>query len=279
MGDRFDQLPAEGLGQRLARLVRGAREVCPSSTLEDKAFVEHVGRKLAAATDPAATLEGLHGADLFLACACARGDTAALALFEPLVKGLDGTLARVGLAPAAIEESKQRLRDHLLVGGTGGPAILGYSGRGPLRAWIKVAAVRIGIKLARSEQRELPVSESVLQDGALEIEDPELRYLKDHYRDAFREALHQAIAQLQSRELNLIRLHYLDGLTTTQVGAIYRVHQATASRWLDRARRTILAGTRRVLMEQLRVDRSEYESIMRLINSRLDVTLRSFFLE
>jgi len=273
MGAAFDALPPEGLGQRLLELVRAGREACPSTSAPgSEAFLAHLGRKLASAPDPAAALAGLHSADLFLALACAAGDSAAVAGLERHVAKLDGTLARVGLGPSEIEEAKQRLRDHLLVGGASGPAILSYSGRGPLRAWIRVAAVRVGIKLRQREKRELPVDDEAL---ALGLDDPELHYLKENYRHAFRTALHEAIAGLESRELNLIRLHYVDGLTTTQIGALYRVHQATASRWLERARSAILAGTRRALMDQLQVDRSEYESIMRLIKSRLDVTLRS----
>jgi RNA polymerase sigma-70 factor (ECF subfamily) len=271
MGDAFDRLPRQALEGRLRALIRAGRDLCPAPALADETFLSHLGRKLAAVADPAEALERLHGPDLFLACACASGDSTAVARLETLVGRLDNTLRRIGLATAAIEEAKQRLRDHLLVGGAAGPAILSYSARGPLQAWIRVAAVRIAIKLARSEQREVP-----LQDDALDLDDPELRYLKAHYRDAFRDALHQALAGLESRELNLIRLHYVDGLTTTQIGALYRVHQATASRWLERARGAILAGTRRALMEHLHVDRAEYESIMRLIGSRLDLTLRSF---
>ena len=137
----------------------------------------------------------------------------------------------------------------------------------------------MALRAAQRGKKEVPVEERVLSSLPLETEDPELHYLKEHYRDAFRAAVREAIAGLDTRQTNLIRQHYIDGLTTHQLGGLYRVNQSTAARWLERARQQILAHTRRGLMERLQVDRGEYESIMRLLQSHLDVTLRSFLIK
>lgn len=271
----------ERLERRLEEIVQTARAAWPDFALEPAALVQHVARCVARSPDPRAALDNLLATDLFLAWACGQGDAAAVAALEQqVIPAVNPALARLELSPAALEETKQVLRQHLLVAAADRqPAILGYAGRGPLRAWVKVAAVRVALKALQRGKKEVPVEERVLASMPLKTEDPELHYLKEHYREAFREAVRQAIAGLDTRQTNLIRQHYLDGLTTHQLGALYGVNQSTAARWLERARQVILASTRAGLMERLKVDRGEYESIMRLLHSHLDVTLRSFLIK
>ena len=57
------------------------------------------------------------------------------------------------------------------------------------------------------------------------------------------------------------------------IGSIYRVHRATASRWLVRAREALLDGVRRSLMDQLGANAAEVESILVLVHSQLDLSL------
>ena len=269
------------LERQLVELLRTAGAAWPDCSVEPRLFVEHLARSVAGAEDLQAALDGLQAADLYLACACGHGDPAAVAALEQqVIPAVDVALARLKLQPAAQQEAKQVLRQHLLVAREERPpAIHGYAGRGPLKAWVKVAAVRIALKALQHGKKEVPVEQQVLQALPLPSRDPELHYLQEHYREAFKVALLQALAGLDTRQTNLIRQHYLDGLTTYQLGALYRVHQATAARWLERARQTILSGTRQGLMRHLEVDRDEYESIMRLIHSHLDVTLRSFLIK
>jgi len=54
------------------------------------------------------------------------------------------------------------------------------------------------------------------------------------------------------------------------------VHRATVARWIAKARETLLTETRTLLMKRLRVDQNEFESIMRLIQSRFDVSIHHF---
>ena len=261
----------------LEQVVAGAREAWPDLPLEPAKLVAHVAGCVARSDDPVAALDCILVGDVALAWAAARGDAAAVAAFEEqTMPAVDPALARLDLAAVAVDETKQALRQHLLVGDARPPALLSYAGRGPLRAWVKVAATRMALKALQRGKREVPVEERVLGAMPLETEDPELHYLKEHYRDAFKAAVREAIAALDARQTNLICQHYLDGLTTHQLGALYRVNQSTAARWLERARQAILDTTRRGLMERLQVDRGEYESIMRLLHSHLDVTLRSF---
>ena len=51
------------------------------------------------------------------------------------------------------------------------------------------------------------------------------------------------------------------------------MHRSTVARWRADARDKLLAGTRRFFREQVRVSAGEFDSILRLIGSQLDVSL------
>ena len=53
-----------------------------------------------------------------------------------------------------------------------------------------------------------------------------------------------------------------------------RVHRATVARRITRARDALLSGTRRRLMMRLKLDRSELDSVMRMIESNVHVSLQ-----
>ena len=97
--------------------------------------------------------------------------------------------------------------------------------------------------------------------------------MKELYRRAFREAFTAAMGTLDAREKNLLRQHFVDGLTIDEIGPLYEVHRATAARWVSRARERLLDETRREFMKRAKVGPKECESVLRLVRSRLDVTL------
>jgi RNA polymerase sigma-70 factor (ECF subfamily) len=98
--------------------------------------------------------------------------------------------------------------------------------------------------------------------------------LKQKYREAFRQSFVEAVAALPPRERNLLRQNVIDGLSIDDLGKLYGAHRATAARWLAEARKELLAGTRVRLVERVGIPEDECDSIMRLVHSQLDVTLR-----
>lgn len=225
------------------------------------------------------TFDGLAIEDLYLSCACARGDVQALALLErhqfPAVRA---ALLRMRLAPEVIDELQQRLREQLFVSSGDGPTrIVEYRGRGALASWLSVSAVRAAYKLLERERREVPDEDERLARLSVSERDVETRYLKPHYRAAFKNAFGAAMGQLPDRDKNLLRQHYLDGLTLEQLAVLYRTHRATAARWLSSARQALLDRTRACLVEQLRVPFADCDSIIRMAQSQLDVTLHRLF--
>ena len=70
-------------------------------------------------------------------------------------------------------------------------------------------------------------------------------------------AFEQAIAELTADERNMLRLHFLDGLTVRELGRLYDTTASTVSRWMKQARTKIVDATRRLLGERLALSASE----------------------
>jgi RNA polymerase sigma-70 factor (ECF subfamily) len=245
---------------------RTGRDAHPAVHVDEAPFRAFVaGREIA----------GRHVADLYLACGLALEDPAALATFESttlpaVARGLGG----LSPSPDARNELLQTLRERMLVAKDGKRGITAYDGRAPLAIWLRVCAARLGIREAGRAQRAAHVEDDQLEQLAPGVPDPELAYLRAHYGDRFRTAFAEAVADLEPRERNLLRPAVIDGLGIDQIAAIYHVHRATAARQLERARRRLVEATRERMQAALGVSDTELESIMRVLMSMADVTLR-----
>jgi RNA polymerase sigma-70 factor (ECF subfamily) len=215
-----------------------------------------------------------HATDLYLACACAEGAAEALAAFEAhFGPGIDAALARMRLDAATIDDIRQLVRQKLFVAPA--PAIRDYRGVGELGAWVRVVTVRTALNHLRDQRGELPLDEGMLLAMIVPGNDPELELMKRAYRDQFRAAFGEAVAALPARSRLLLSMHFIDGLPIERIGAVHRVHRTTASRWLADAQASLLAATRAGLMTRLHIGRAELDSIMRLIQSNLELNLDS----
>jgi RNA polymerase sigma-70 factor (ECF subfamily) len=104
--------------------------------------------------------------------------------------------------------------------------------------------------------------------------DLEVDYLKGHYRAVFEAALKETLTELPVQQRNVLRLSFVEGLSIDEIGALHGVHRATAARWIAAAREAILDGTRRRLRSDLSLSDSEFDSVVRLVQSQLEVSLR-----
>ena len=265
----------EALESILLERWQAAREAWPEVPLDEEVFASRLAACVDGRDDPLATLGELRVPDLYLAWACLEGDSRALARFErEFAPTIAAALARLRIGNDAVEELLQALREQLFVATPKrGSALLGnYSGRGQLRNWLRIIAVRTAGKFLDKGRREVQMSESMLGDLGGSSGDPELEHLKRTYRGAFRGAFERALGDLDQRDRLLLAHTYVDRLNVDEIGAIYKVHRATAARRVARARETLLKLTRQILMREIKVDRHEYDSIMRLIESQLPVT-------
>ncbi len=251
-----------------------ARAAWPEFTVDPAAFMRFVAVR---AFDGG--LEGLKTVDLYATCACADGSSRAMVALETrYFPPIDAALARMRLATGAVDDVKQGLRRLLFVGDeVSPPRITEYTGRGELRGWLRVTAVRAALKLLKKDKRETlvdEIAEDVMRHAVGAQADPEMLYVKEVYRAQFRTAFQAALESLSDRDKNLLRQHVVDDLSIDDLGGLYQVHRATAARWLTSAREQLLTRTRTEFMQNARISRDECDSILRLVQSQLDVTIR-----
>lgn len=269
-----------GLEAVLLAAIDAGEGAWPELRMGREVFAAALGQRLhdVAVGELAAGLAGLDHAGLYLAHACVQGDARALARFDArCIADLDAALRAAGVPEGQVVEAKQRVRHKLLVAGPEGPPRLAsYAGRGDLRGFVRVVAVREGIGLlrqtARREAHEVPAADELLERATVG-EDPELLLMKETHRAALREAFAAALGQLTGRERTLLRMAVVDGLTVDQLGAAFQVHRATAARWLASVREALFKSTRRELMGRLRLDGREFESWIRVIQSRFEISV------
>ena len=89
--------------------------------------------------------------------------------------------------------------------------------------------------------------------------------MKELYRDAFKVAFGEAIGGLDARDKNVLRQHFVDGLTVDDLGKVYGVHRATAARWVQKAQGELLKSTRKRFAEHAKVGARECDSVLRLV--------------
>lgn len=210
----------------------------------------------------------------------AAGDRDALARYErELVPMIDAQLRRRGLADDVIADIQQTLRTRLFVGEGDGPAVARYEGRGALKSWVLVSALREAVRARQRTAREPPVGDDALIALADRADAGPPSIDKERYRDAFRTAFRGALAALSPRDRVLLRMHVLDGLTIDQIGALQGVHRATAARWIERAREDVSRNVRRELMKQLGTDPFEADEVLQWVQSRIELSLSALVTE
>jgi RNA polymerase sigma-70 factor, ECF subfamily len=255
-----------------------ARMHWPRVKLDEEQLVTFIGERLSG-PDLVAALAAAPAADLALAAACAAQEPSAHAAFDEVLSEVDAAGAATGAQKDQIEEVKQLLRVQLLVPKEGKPAgIAGYRGRGPLRGWLRITATRELIRHKKKQTREVSFSQSLdkyLSSGV----DPALEQLKSEYRTEFALALNEAIEDLTPEDRTLLRQAIVDDMSIDAIGAAFGVHRATAARWLTRARASLVSATHRRLAARLKLPVEQIESVIRLVQSKLDASVIRYLKE
>lgn len=269
---RTEDAPASEIELLLRTLLVDARATWPGLNVPDDAFVAYVAERVPEGA-LSVGLRALH-VDLYLACGCVAGDPPAVAAFQrTIIADLDARI--VPAAADRIDELRQLVIEKALVA-EGTPPIATYRGRGPLHAWVRVTAVRISIDLVRVKPSERSLADASLDAIADGAADPELAHVKMTYKAELKQSIETAAAQLTARDRNLLRYSLLDGLSIDELARIYKVHRATAARWLVSARDALGAATRRDLATRLGLPREELVSLMRVVESQLEISWSRF---
>ena len=255
--------------QALAALCTEAAAAWPDVKVEPAEVIRVIAAKLGGDDPPSLTTAAV--IEVYLAIACARGDNAAVAAFDrAYLEVVPQALAGMKLPAATVEDVRSMVRDKLLLAdGSRPPRILDYAGRGRLRGLVQVTATRTAIDRIRLEEREaeLPARElAASTDVALSL-------IKAQYREAFSAGFARAVAAASRRDRNLLRLHFLGGVTLEQLAQMYSVHRATVVRWLAAAREAVFAATREHVADQIDAPADELDEMFDLVKSRVELSV------
>jgi RNA polymerase sigma-70 factor (ECF subfamily) len=255
-------------------LWKAARATWPGVELSLASFAAYCSARVDEHGCGSVGLAPLNTADLYLACACLEGAPGAVEVFDQaFLASVPRTVARIDSSPGFADEVCQRLREKMFVG-VGRPGKLAdYSGRGPLAAWVRVAALRTALNLQESNGRAHLELADEIAFAAPNTPDPEMEYLRNRYRPAFLAAVRAALEALPEDRRRVLRLHVVGRLSTTQIGAMLGVNQSTVVRWLASARKAVRADTYKRLMATLGLGAAELHSLVGVLLSRLDFSL------
>lgn len=241
----------------------------PALDVDETAFAAWMGER-AGSWDEVPTLDA---AALYLTCAVAHDVPGAVEAFGDAHGGdVDLALRRGGLSTDAMDDARQLVLTKLLAPGS--EKLRQYVGRGPLSHWVRAVAVRQAISLSRKRgPMERVVAEPSDADADVAA-DPELAFLKAHYRDRFKAAFSAVLDDLEAPDRTLLRLRFVEGLTLDQLARVRDVHRATIARHLARLRKTLLNDVRARLSAEAGLGSdTELESVLRLVESNLELSL------
>ena len=245
--------------------VRAGREKWPELALDPRVFLAHVARHADSGNDPLLA----NAADMWLACACANAVAGAHEAFERTLRDeVSRAVRRIDPSRAFADAVAQVLRTKMLVGDA--PKIAEYAGRSSLRAWIRTAATRAALNLrrdARDDRRE------TLDPGIEGVVDEETAHLKRRYGAAFEAALESALSRLEPGHRTLLRMHYSERVPLERIAALYHVSRSTMARRIAEARESVVGDVQTQLRANLRLTRSEVDSLTAFVLSVVDVSV------
>ena len=239
----------------------------PALSVSFETFAEHCSRVLT---------EGeslpLEPADLYLCCACTAARPEALQLFETEGKTVaEAAIRRIDDRDDFVRDALQELWNKLLLGEQA--RVRSYSGRGPLSAWVRVAATRVALDRRRAYQRSAHRQVELTERLAATEVNLEASLLKARFGQAFQAALRASVADLSEQERNVLRMHVVGRCSIDEIGLAYGAHRATAARWIERARGKIYQDVRRELCAEHKLTASEFHSLATLIGAELELSL------
>jgi RNA polymerase sigma-70 factor, ECF subfamily len=208
-------------------------------------------------------------AEVYLACACAAGVAIAIRCFEDkYFRCIPAVVGRLGLSASDADEIAQTLRQRLFVGTDGVPKVTEYAGQGQLAGLVQVAATRIGLNLRRGRER---IADEPAPDAPSEANDA--AYAKAEYRAHVRRALEDAAAALPARDRTILRMHLVERASIDDIAAVYRVHRATAARWVTAAREALIRESRDRFLTLAKLEDDDTPGLASFVESQLTLSL------
>lgn len=256
----------------IAQAFAQGQERWPKLRLTAEAYTAHV-EALYPGLDPSA-LQDVQLIDLVLAASLTQGDPAAISVFEAEYLAPVAPRLRRYVA-VGIEDLMQELRTRLLVASPQSKARIAlYTGQGPLTAWVRTAAIRLGINTSQQMQKaaqrdQLAWAEKV----ATHVEvDPELNEVRRRYAGALSEAYRDAARQLDPEQRAILYLSVGRRVGIDRLAKMYGLHRSTVARRVSAAKEALADLTRRAALKRISASPATMSSIEQLIHSQVDIS-------
>lgn len=207
-------------------------------------------------------LETLQIGDLALACGCARGDELAwdhfVREFRPVLYRVADTLAPGGPGREIADSLYADLYGLEERDGHRRSLFTYYHGRSSLAAWLRSVVAQRSVDRGREARRVAPLPEGAeavpyAPHGAASTLDPDRARLVR----ALRRAVAAAFAGLEPRARLRLALYYAQGLTLAEIGRSLGESEATVSRKLAAARKSVRVDVERWLRREAALSEPE----------------------
>ncbi len=247
-------------GALVAELFGQVREQAETYTLDAETFLTALWRSIekskVAEDKIAAHLRALRIADVALAAACVEGSAKA---WEILLETLRAPLRAAGRSMAG--DRGEELADSLFgeLYAKRASKLASYAGRSSLAGWLRAVLQQSWIDRLRSEKHVVQ-----MDDDAPEPAAPPAADAVEQSQNAriVRGALASGMAALPPRQKLLLDFYYSHGLTLREAAALVGVHEATASRELDRARAALKSHLTEILRREHRLEAHAAEALL-----------------
>jgi RNA polymerase sigma-70 factor, ECF subfamily len=103
--------------------------------------------------------------------------------------------------------------------------------------------------------------------------DPELSVMRRRYHGDVDESFRAALGQLTDRSRSVLRYQLVRKWSVAEIAEVYKRAPSTVNRWLAEAREELGEKVRHELAGRLAIDKSEVDSIVRLVQSRIELSL------
>lgn len=257
------------LDAQLVALYREGNTAWPAFVLAPVAYANALAPRSVAIGE----LPALCAGDLYLAIASTSGDAAAITAVEDLSFGeLDHAARKTGATAAQTDDVRSDLRRLLFVAEpTRAAGIATYAGRGSLAAYVRVIATRALVRVVQRGRREVELEAAVLDEAGPHV-DPVLAQLGAH-RETVARAVAEACAALDRDDRALLRYAIVEGWSIDRLAALYQIHRTSAWRRVGTARERLGELIRDRVAAHLAIGRDEVDSIVRALQSRVEVSL------
>jgi RNA polymerase sigma-70 factor (ECF subfamily) len=195
--------------------------------------------------------------DLGLACACADGMPEAWEHFFGVYRGYLRACAGAMLKRSASAPEAQELADSLFADLYGlsaekrGSLLRYFHGRSSLKTWLRAVLAQRHVDRIRARRKFEELGDEDRADGAklgvaagtLQIADPH----RARYLLKFTNALETALANLDARDVELLRMYYAEQKKLAEIGRGLGEHESSVSRHLEKVRQDVRRAVEGIL--------------------------------